>query len=326
MGGQRQAGTSVRLTDTPDAESYPGPFFPPRIHRNMVIPLKRLRLATLAALTAFVAPEVSTAAPATLRVLTFNVWGIWGITPSREARIAAIGPAVARLQPDLVAFQEVWVDADADRLARDLRAAGLPHTRRFTSTWPGHSGLMIASRYPIERTAFLEYDEGTHPSIPWHVDWIAGKGIAVTRVRTPFGPVNFANTHVQAAYGDVDAYDTVQLAQLLQAAEFLDGPGEIPLVIAGDLNVTCDSYVFRAFALRSGASPSDPNCGIDSISARPGADQRLVPTEVTKVLTEDVSLEDGQRRPLSDHPAVLAVFQPSPVESRLAGLSISPTA
>lgn len=292
--------------------------------------LRRLLLTALASLTVNAAPSFAAAAPApTLRVLSFNVWGIWVITPSRQARIAAIGPAVAAFEPDLVALQEVWLDEDAAVLAQAFRAAGLPHTRRFSSTWPGDSGLMIASRHPISKTEFIEYDEGTHPSVPWHVDWMAGKGIARVRVETPAGPVDFANTHVQANYGGTGGYELVQLAQLLQAGEFLDSPRDVPLVVAGDLNVPCDSYVYRAFSLRAGLTPTDPKCRIDSVSVRAGPDRALRTLRVQDVLTEDFDLEDGARRPLSDHPAVLAdleITEAPTIAGALAAASPAPPA
>ena len=235
----------------------------------------RRHLGTLALTTALLA-----AGPARgeeelpLRVLSFNAWGIWMVSPAREARIEAMGPAIAALAPDVVAMQEVWVDEDAERLADALARAGLPHSQRFYSTWPGNSGLLIASRYPIERAEFVEYAEGTYPDIPWHVDWLAGKGMARVRLRTPAGPVDVASTHVQAAYGS-RRYELIQLSQLLEGAEFLEGSDDVPLIVAGDLNVGCDSLPYRAFAQRLDLRPTDAECGIDSISVRGGGGREI---------------------------------------------------
>ncbi|MCA9550709.1 MAG: endonuclease/exonuclease/phosphatase family protein [Myxococcales bacterium] len=266
----------------------------------------RRHLGTLALTTALLA-----AGPARgeeelpLRVLSFNAWGIWMVSPAREARIEAMGPAIAALAPDVVAMQEVWVDEDAERLADALARAGLPHSQRFYSTWPGNSGLLIASRYPIERAEFVEYAEGTYPDIPWHVDWLAGKGMARVRLRTPAGPVDVASTHVQAAYGS-RRYELIQLSQLLEGAEFLEGSDDVPLIVAGDLNVGCDSLPYRAFAQRLDLRPTDPECGIDSISVRGGGGRDLAVWGVRKVLDTPVRLSDGSEQRLSDHDGLVA--------------------
>jgi len=258
---------------------------------------------------------------AELRVLSFNGWGVWMVAPAREARFEAMGPAITALRPDLVAMQEVWLDEDADRLIEAFHEAGLTHSRRFTSVWPGHSGLLIASRYPITKSAFLEYTEGTHPNVPWHVDWMAGKGMARVRIQTPQGPIDFANTHVQASYGGTKDYDLIQLAQLLEAGDFLDEPRDVPLIVAGDLNVRCASLQFRAFALRAGLTPAAPDCGIDSISHRPSAHHRLRVHDVQSVLTEVHALSDGSHQRLSDHPGVLAVLTMQPQDAPALALT-----
>lgn len=271
--------------------------------------MRRLGLSLLllcAALTLASPGALATEAP--LRVLSFNAWGVWLVTPSRQARFEAMGAKIAALAPDVVAMQEVWLDEDADRLVEDLGRAGLVHSRRFTSVWPGHSGLLLASRYPIIQQDFVEYAEGTHPHVPWHVDWMAGKGMARVRIQTPQGPVDVANTHVQASYGGTHEYDLIQLAQLLQAADFLDTPRDVPLIVAGDLNVRCESLQYRLFSLRAGLAPTQPGCGIDSISLRAGGDRRVRVEQVQSVLTKPVALSDGTVQPLSDHPGVLAVL------------------
>ncbi len=223
--------------------------------------------------------------------------------------MAAIGPAIAAHNPDLVAMQEVWMDADAERLQAAFRKAGLKYSRRFDGMWPEHSGLLIASRYPITRGEFLAYAEGSHPHIPWHADWMTSKGIGRVRVQTPAGPVDFANTHLQASYGGLKDYDLIQLSQLMEAADFLQSDGQVPLIVAGDLNVRCSSLQYRAFALRLGLSPTNPNCGIDSVSHRFGAQARIDTVQIKEVLTRPRVLKDGTTQRLSDHPGVLVTLQ-----------------
>lgn len=276
-------------------------------------------LAMVAGLLSFDA-SFAGATPTQLKVLTFNAWGIWMITPSREARMAAIGPAIAAYEPDLVAMQEVWMDADADRLQAAFHKAGLKYSRRFDGMWPERSGLLVASRYPITESGFLAYSEGSHPHIPWHVDWMANKGVARVRIQTPGGPVDFADTHIQASYGGLEDYDLIQLSQLMEAADFLGTDPRVPLIVAGDLNVRCESLQYRAFALRLGLTAADPKCGVDSISHRFGAERRIETLNVREVLTAPQALQDGTVQRLSDHPGVLVTVSLNTHEVTTAAL------
>lgn len=239
----------------------------------------------------------------TLRVLTYNVWGVPMIAPLRPERMARIGPAVAELAPDLVALQEVWTDEDAAILSEGLKRAGLSHIERFVQDWPDDSGLMIASRYPIEKVHFSRYRQGRHPHLPWHVDYMAGKGIARVTVRTPIGEVDFAATHLQAGYGSND-YLFVQMGQALQAAEQVAG-GASPLILAGDINSPHDGIPSRLLAARARLRSTDPNAGIDQILYRGGRTISVELGEVQPAMTEVVDLGSAVM-PLSDHPAVLA--------------------
>ncbi|MEQ8274577.1 MAG: endonuclease/exonuclease/phosphatase family protein [Deltaproteobacteria bacterium] len=271
------------------------------------------------ALGASPAPE-----PTTLRVLTYNIWGIPLITPARAERVEAIGRAIAEVEPDLVALQEVWMERDAMELTRALERAGLPHVRHFATTFPGGSGLLVASRYPIERDHFRKYSQGQVPHTPWHLDWIAGKGAAVVEVRTPTGPVRFSATHLQAGYGS-DEYVPVQLSQMLEASAFLTKlpkRDDVPLILAGDLNADWSALPFRVLAARAGLVPTDARCGIDAILYRPGRRVDVKTVAVTKVFEAPRDV-DGERIRLSDHGGVLAQLALVPVERPVTMLGMA---
>ncbi len=273
------------------------------------------------ALTASPAPEP---APTTLRVLTYNIWGIPIITPARAERVAAIGEALAEIEPDLVALQEVWMERDALALTRALERAGLPHVRSFATTFPGGSGLLVASRYPIEGAKFRKYSQGQIPHTPWHLDWIAGKGAAVVEVRTPAGPVHFSATHLQAGYGS-DEYVPVQLSQMLEASAFLTRlpkRDDVPLILAGDLNADWDALPFRVLAARAGLSPTEDKCGIDAVLYRPGRRVDVRTLGVSKVFESPRDV-DGEMIRLSDHGGVLVELALTPRERPVTMLSIA---
>ena len=238
-----------------------------------------------------------------LRVLTYNVWGVPVITPMRAERMARIPQEIARLQPDVVAIQEAWTEEDAETLRAGLAQVGLTYSERHSPEWPNQNGLLIASRYPLRGFHFKPFSQGRRPHVPWHLDYLSGKGVAVVKVETPIGPVSFAATHLQASYGSKD-YVFVQMHQAIEAAEQLDDTTH-PMIFAGDINSKHDGFPARLLRLRGGLTLSDPEAGIDQILFRTGATVATELVSVKQVLTEPVDL-DGSIRTLSDHPGVLA--------------------
>lgn len=265
--------------------------------------------------------------PLRIKVLTYNCWGIPVVTPSRVERMSKIGPAVAALHPDLVALEEVWMDEDADRLTADLQAAGLKHVRRFPSYWPGGSGLLIASVFPIRDAAFKAYTLGTKLRRPWHLEYAAGKGLALIRVQTPLGPLDFAGTHMQAGY-ETDAYLPTQISQTIEATDLVGAlgvagygepqGGHPPLILAGDLNARWFELPIGLLEARGALTPAAPEQGEDSVLFRPGSEVEVRTVDLREVLTGPVELDDGTSQQLSDHPGILAELELRRQDSCLA--------
>lgn len=265
------------------------------------------------------------AAPARLRVVSFNVWGLpAGLAEHREARIARIGPALAALRPDVVALQEVWRAADGERLRADLAAAGLNHALHLDDGLLG-AGLLLISRYPLESTRFTPFEAAGKPHKPFHGDWYARKGVLVARVTTPAGVVLLAGTHLHARYG-TDEYLPVQAAQALQVVEAVGDfgrrpptlagdPARPPLILAGDLNARWGTLPLRLVLGGAGLRPVDPGLGIDWILVRDGGALEVRVREAGEALTEAVDLGAGVRAPLSDHPAVVADLELLPARA-----------
>ncbi|MCA9549297.1 MAG: endonuclease/exonuclease/phosphatase family protein [Myxococcales bacterium] len=275
------------------------------------------------------APGTSAAPPAparpvVLRVITFNVWGLRLITPDRRPRIEAIADYVARAAPDMVSFQEVWVDSDA-HLLRDRRSqAGLHYSSRFEGAG-SDSGLLLVSRYPILETHFTVFADGHTPHTPWHLDWAVDKGVGVARVEAPFGPLEVAVTHMQSGYGS-DEYRFVQLGQVLQAVDSVapSTEGHPPLVFAGDLNAGAGTLPFEALTAIAGLTPSVSNSGIDAVLTRSGDGVCLAPLATHMLFTAPVALSNGHERPLSDHPAVVAEIAATPCDSARRWTALQP--
>jgi endonuclease/exonuclease/phosphatase family metal-dependent hydrolase len=273
----------------------------------------RRTLVALLALLSFVASP-GARADTTLTVASYNVFAVPWISPQREQRVATIAKELAALDVDVVGLQELWLVEDAAVVGEALAAAGLIHQRHYgpTGTTRG-SGLWIGSRYPILSERFIPFSAGSMPWVPWHLDYLAEKGVAIVAVDTPNGPMTFANTHLQSSYA-VGDYRFVQTAQALQLSEELGARGVQPsavldpLIMVGDLNVDAASLPARALAARSGLLPAMRDFDLDHVMYRTGARAALRADVVSARLTEPVVLPSGDAVLLSDHPCLVATF------------------
>lgn len=167
-----------------------------------------------------------------LKVLTFNVAGIPFVHPGVEERLSAIGPALAAY--DVVSVQEAWLDKHAERL-RDL--SGLPYYARYERRFFLGTGLAVLSRYPITETKQLVFSCRPSALRVYQGEWPANKGVLLTRLRTPKGPLDVYNTHIVSNYGESAPYRALRLAQVFELAEFIRANSkDRPFLLLGDLN------------------------------------------------------------------------------------------
>jgi endonuclease/exonuclease/phosphatase family metal-dependent hydrolase len=148
----------------------------------------------------------SMSATPTIRLLTFNTglfrlrlgsWSILDPIPHAAARTHYIADAVRSVNPDVIAFQEVFADRDLDRLRSELGgefpyyAASRDYVRapRIRS----HSGLCIFSRYPLGDQHHEVYREAALD------EWLfVGKGVLRATIDSPLGPISLATTHLMS--------------------------------------------------------------------------------------------------------------------------------
>ena len=189
-------------------------------------------------------PPAETSAAIRMRVVTWNVWGLRWITPRRAERLEIVARETAKLKPDIVGFQEAFVEADRQALITSLRAEGLEHARYFHSGLVG-SGLLTVSRYPIESVGFIRYVSNGRPEAFHHGDWWAGKGLSLCTLELPGGVrLYLGNTHLHARYKQNRYHET----QLAQAGQLLPWVGKVlatgsPSLWLGDWNNSPDSDV-----------------------------------------------------------------------------------
>ena len=183
-------------------------------------------------------PPPAPAEPVTLTMVTFNIQSLWVVGLKRPARMRALGDLMQQFQPDIVCWQEAFIDKDRALLIESLEGSGLEYHEYYPSATMG-SGLMISSRYPIREALFHRFEASNPWHRVWEGDWWAGKGVALARIELPDGQgvVDVYNTHVQAGYGR-PSYIPVRLDQMRETAAFMAATNlpTAPAFYLGDIN------------------------------------------------------------------------------------------
>ncbi len=260
-----------------------------------------------------------------LRVMTWNIW--WRFGPRWRERQPGILATLQRLDPDVVALQEVWGTEEttqADELADSLgfsaafAAPSYPAAPEHPETPEQEGvelGVALLSRWPI-----LNRDVITMPARHRAWDPVILRAI----VAHPAGPLPV----LVACLEHATTYSDDRLAQASLLADLATDPatdGPCPSVVMGDLNAAADSAVLRplrevlidAWPAGGGASdavtlpsthPSAPleagpelvDQRIDHVFFRPGHEDQLVNVESVIIAGDAV---DGIFP--SDHRAVV---------------------
>jgi endonuclease/exonuclease/phosphatase family metal-dependent hydrolase len=203
----------------------------------------------------------------TLRVLTYNIHH--GEGTDRRFDLVRLGGVIERLQPDLVALQEVDVGTE-----RALGVNQLAELARFTGMYAefgkamdydgGGYGVAVLSRWPL---ASVRNDP-----LPRALDREPRTALTV-RVK-PYGRgplVQFTSTHLDQGRDPAN-----RLAQVEAVNELL-AQGEIPSILAGDMNARRDTDVMLALeASWTNTSTADSDPGSASGRPRSRGDHILV--------------------------------------------------
>jgi endonuclease/exonuclease/phosphatase family metal-dependent hydrolase len=168
-----------------------------------------------------------------MRVVTLNIWNRQGPWERRRELIRA---GLVELNPDLIALQEVLhMDGQPEDQATEVVPPGYHVV--FGSGWHIggglHIGNAIASRWPIREhhTFALETAPGE-----------AGRCLVHALVDGPAGAIPFYVTHLDWKFH----LGPFRLAQCRFIAErILEGPSELPPILAGDFNAEPDSDEIR---------------------------------------------------------------------------------
>jgi endonuclease/exonuclease/phosphatase family metal-dependent hydrolase len=187
-------------------------------------------------------PPAPLAKPITLKVVTFNIQDTWVVGRNRPARMRALGSTLVQLDPDVVGFQEAFVESERAILLDALKDSRLQHFHYFPSGTMG-SGLLVACAFPIRESWFHRYESAGDWYKVWEGDWWAGKGAGLARVELPegLGYLDFYNTHAQAGYGNAQ-YKVVREDQMTALGRFINESRlrTVPALLVGDLNCRRD--------------------------------------------------------------------------------------
>lgn len=185
-----------------------------------------------------VCPVVAAPSASTFRVLTWNLQLLPPWIPGQPPSAVRARLIAERLEQgfDALVFQETFDLAARRELLDGLAARGYPHATVLInpSRVRVHSGLTVASRWPIEDQASLCYRRAIG------VERFANKGAVHVALRTAAGRVHLFATHTQSDAVPSPRSVAVRASQFRELRAFIDArvpSRDEPVLIAGDLNV-----------------------------------------------------------------------------------------
>lgn len=169
-----------------------------------------------------------------LRVYTHNIYARRaGWAQRRELLVEGI----AKLQPDIVLFQEEVRTADYDQTA-DVLGSGWRIVHSAGRSEQESSGISVASRWPVVAVEEIDLTAGGPP-----IDEFAWAALIVT-VEAPIGALRVVN-HFPDAAADREAERERQAVLVERRLRELAAEADIPTVLAGDLDAEPDAASVR---------------------------------------------------------------------------------
>lgn len=190
----------------------------------------------------------------------------------------AIARALAELEPDVVALQELWNPGPSQPLIDGLYRSGLEH-RWTDGIGLGNGGLAIVSRFPITRTRFTRFRVQGRPEKVRHGDYYGGKGFVEAAIDVGGRSVTVFNTHLHSRHvsSAPHRYTAERIAQAVELAFAVEGAPS-PGVVVGDFNMSPRGAVyevFRALSACSDAALEDGNPRTTHFHRASGRRERL---------------------------------------------------
>ncbi|CAH8869967.1 unnamed protein product [Trichobilharzia szidati] len=187
------------------------------------------------------------------KVLTFNCWAVFfpSSTVRKEDRLNAIALRLSQGDFDVILLQEIWLDADYDKL-QSLLSEKYPYSNYFHCNLIG-TGMCIFCKWPIECVFTHPFTANGYPHLIHQADYYCGKGIGLARITTRGGfRINLYVTHLIARYElnrSMDKYNGHRISQLIEVMEFIrmTSTGSDAIIISGDFNLESDTLAIELF-------------------------------------------------------------------------------
>lgn len=264
--------------------------------------------------SAFLAePPAPLSQPLTLKIVTFNIQDLHIVGRNRPARMRHIGRVLTDLDPDVVGFQESFIEKDRDILIQALKGTRLSHHQYYPSGVAG-SGLLISSAWPIQEVYFHRFTASGPARRVWEGDFWGGKGVALARVESPMGMLDIYNTHAQAGYGRAE-YREVRRMQMEELAAFMNASRTqtAPAFLVGDMNCKIGSVDYETAVGNAGlVRAMTMDSRIDHIFV---AKSPLYTFETLDSVEIEERVSEGDKSfRLSDHSGYMSVIKITPTE------------
>ncbi|CAH8649125.1 unnamed protein product [Heterobilharzia americana] len=187
------------------------------------------------------------------KVLTFNCWAVFfpSSTVRKEDRLNAIALKLSYGDFDIILLQEIWLDADYDKL-RCLLNDKYPYSNYFYCNLIG-TGMCIFCKWPMDCVFTHPFTANGYPHLIHQADYYCGKGIGLARVTSKEGfRINLYVTHLIARYElnrTLDKYNGHRISQLIEVMEFIrmTSTGSDAIIITGDFNLESDTSAIELF-------------------------------------------------------------------------------
>ena len=181
---------------------------------------------------------------------------------------------------DVIVVQGAFDGGDLRALNELFENAELIHTQSWTAGWGGGSGLLIASRYPLQDGGYTAFEWAGKPHKPWHRDYYRNKGVGLVTVDSPWGEFWLGATALHAHHAD-EEYRWLRIHQALEVADTVGNhgvippesardSGRLPLVVAAALDCDRGELPLRVLVEASGAEPVRDAMGPSWILTRAG--------------------------------------------------------
>lgn len=264
--------------------------------------------------SAFLAePPAPLSQPLTLKIVTFNIQDLHIVGQNRPARMRHIGRVLTDLDPDVVGFQESFIEKDRDILIQALKGTRLSHHQYYPSG-VGGSGLLISSAWPIQEVYFHRFTASGPARRVWEGDFWGGKGVALARVESPMGMLDIYNTHAQAGYGRAE-YREVRRMQMEELAAFMNASRAqtAPAFLVGDMNCKIGAVDYETAVKNAGLTRAmTMDSRIDHIFV---AKSPLYTFETLDSVEIEERVSEGDKSfRLSDHSGYMSVIKITPTE------------